>query len=172
MKRIVIAGLLLAGCSTEKGSWEYYQGTECLGKCDYQGAKIYLMQAVKEDPSSKNLTNLAAAYVGLGDKYKAWQTSCRAVVANFGDKVAIQGNMELFLKYIVPSFKLDDKDHTIETIKECLGKPDMAVINKETEEAYLMYGAYKLKFIKGQYQGYEIRYHVDYGPEWIPLDIE
>lgn len=69
----VVISLLFCGCSVVTGSYHYTRGTECLGNGDYEEASCHLKQSVENDPNfAGSQTNLALAYLALGEDKKAW----------------------------------------------------------------------------------------------------
>lgn len=172
MKFLWICLFFLASCGIVTGSYYFTQGTQCLDVHDFEGAKVYLTQAVDSDPSCKNLNNLACAYIGLEDYDNAWKYSCLAVNQDFSNMTAINTNMSLFISHIVPRYKLNEKGHSMEDILKNLGKPDLALVNHVSNEAYLMYGVVKLKFEDGKYSMYEPRIAQRMSQDWEVMSLE
>lgn len=172
MKFAWICLFFLASCGVVAGSYNFTKGTECLNNRDYEGAKMYLTQAVESDPSCNNLNNLACAYIGLEDYDNAWECSRIAVNQDFSNMTAIKTNMSLFISHIVPKYKLNEKGQSIETVRKNLGKPDEAIKNNVTKEAYLMYGVFILKFEDGAYVGYEPRIVQNMSQDWEVMSLE
>src|ERR1700688_2374343 len=88
---------LLSNCAGIRSSINYTKGTECLEKGDFEGARSYLEEACRLDPSmSRNHNNLACTYLELDEIDKAWYSARQAAFLDPTNKAAVITFTSLF----------------------------------------------------------------------------
>lgn len=124
-------------------------GTTCIDRGDYAAAISHLQEAVRLDPTlSRNHTNLAYAYIMMGQEKEAWFHARQAVLTNGANEVSEHLFSSLY-KGLNDRFRFNEGGLKEDEVIEILGKPDLTGAINKTEESFCVYGLAILKFKSG-----------------------
>lgn len=145
MKKIMLLSvLLLSSCSTVMSSSHYTKGTEYLNCGNYFDAIIELEQAVELDPSmGRTHSNLAYAYMQMGDMNKCWYHSRQAVLCPNKDEKGMSNFVQLYYVCVVKA-GLNQPGTPLQKVLDKLGEPDFMVETQNVTRC--TYGACVMRF--------------------------
>lgn len=138
------AAAISVGCSAINSSLNFTKGTDCLVNGDYNQAAAYLEKAVELDPDmGRNHTNLAAAYLALEEKEKAWKESRAAINCKNTNSDDYECFAIMFVQY-ADGQGLCRPGTSKEVILEKLGTPDREI--KTDSIVQYLYGPFIMSF--------------------------